>query len=204
MCYAGNSTIDLIYRASKVQEPIGPFYEDSSAPPTNYPAFLSGTAREISYFEDPIGTTMYYFAGSSLIHEVPDYTGKQVPDGILPSHLSLSQLSQPGMQEEDLGQALVDTQAYYVLYPKFKQIVSISDGNSQILGKAMEAMRDMYSMVLAEASDERSKCNQGNTTSNSSTDGQKKRFISSNLPLDVYAKSNKRIRPMGERGYKKK
>jgi hypothetical protein len=108
------------------------------------------------------------------------------------------------MQEEDLGQALLDTQAYNVLYPKFKQIVSISDGNSQILGKAMEAMRDMYSMVLVEASSERSKCDQGNTTSNSSTDGQKKQFISSNLPLDVYAKSNKRIRPMGERGYKKK
>jgi hypothetical protein len=68
----------------------------------------------------------------------------------------------------------VDTQAYYVLYPRFKQIVSISNGNSQILGMAMEAMHDMYSMVLAEASGKRSKCNQGNVTSNSSTDGQKK------------------------------
>jgi hypothetical protein len=32
--------------------------------------------------------------------------------------------------------------------------VSVSDGNSQILGKAMEAMREMYSMVLAEAAAE--------------------------------------------------
>jgi hypothetical protein len=99
----------------------------------------------MSYFEDPIGRTLSYFAGSLLIHDVPVYGGKAVPDSILPSHLSLSQMQEGGAYKEDnVGQALVDTQAYYILYPKFKQIVSISDGNSQILGMAMEAMREMY------------------------------------------------------------
>jgi hypothetical protein len=68
MCYAGNSAIDLVYHAAKFHKPIGPFYyKDSSAPPTKYPAFLSGNAKEISYFEKPIGRTLYYFAGSLLI-----------------------------------------------------------------------------------------------------------------------------------------
>jgi hypothetical protein len=39
---------------------------------------------------------------------------------------------------------------------------------------AMEAMHEMYGVVLVEASGERSKCDKGNVTSNSSTDGQKK------------------------------
>jgi hypothetical protein len=158
----------------------------------------------MGYFEEPLGIALYYFAGSSLIHEVPLYAGKQVPASILPLHLSLSQLSQP-TQEEDLGQALVDTQAYYVLYPKFKQIVSIAEGNARILGMAMESIRETYRMVLAEAVGERSKKEGGpsTTTTTSMDEGQKKRFTSSNLALDVYAKSNKRIRPLGERGYKK-
>jgi hypothetical protein len=59
-------------------------------------------------------------------------------------------------------------------------------------------------VVLVEASGERSKCDKGNVTSNSSTDGQKKWFTSSNLALDVYAKSNKRIWPLGEWDYKNK
>jgi hypothetical protein len=89
------------------------------------------------------------------------YIGKQVPASIIPLHLSLLQLSQP-TQEEDLGQALVDTQTYYVLYPKFKQIVSIADGNS-----AMESIRETYCMVLAKAAGERSK--KGGTSSSATS-----------------------------------
>jgi hypothetical protein len=154
----------------------------------------------MGYFEEPNGRTLYYFAGSWLIHEVPMYAGKQVPASILPSHLSLSQWRQL-TQEEDLGQALVDTQAYYILYPKFKQIVSIADGNSHILRMAMESIRETYRMVLAEGAGGRSKKG-GTSTSTSTTrteEGQKKWFTSSNLALDVYTKSNKRIRPPWDR-----
>jgi hypothetical protein len=213
MCYAGNSTIDLAFCAAKAEEPIGPIYEDLTAtPPTTYPAFLCGIKKELTYFTDPIRRTMYYFEGSSLIHTVPVYGGKQVPDCILPSHLSLLQRQEEGeYEQDDVGKSLVDTQAYYVLYPKFKQIVSVSDGNSQILGKAMEAMHEMYSIVLAEAAAEepgnRQKYAEAAVEDNNNTateDHGVKRFTSSNLPSDVYAKSNKRIRPLGERGYKHK
>jgi hypothetical protein len=211
MCYAGNSTIDLALCAAKAEEPIGPIYEDLTAPATTYPAFLCGNNKELSYFQDPMGRTMYYFEGSSRIHTVPVYCGKQVPDSILPSRLSLLQRQEEGEYELDnVGKSLVDTQAYYVLYPKFKQIVSISDGNSRILGKAMEAMREMYSMVLVEAAAEEpgnhQKYAEAAAEDNNTTrrdDHGVKRFTSSNLPLDVYAKSNKRLRPLGERGYSK-
>jgi hypothetical protein len=89
-------------------------------------------------------------------------------------------------QEDDVGKALVDTQAYYVLYPKFKQIVSLSDGNSQILGKAMEAMCEMYSMVLAEADAEETDNHHKDNNNNNNNythreDHGEKRFTSSNL-----------------------
>jgi hypothetical protein len=91
----------------------------------------------MSYFEEPMGRILYYFSCSLLVYEVPINAGKQVPDSILPFQLSLSQ-SQFSSQEEyhnnDMGPALVDIQAYYVLYPKFKQIVSMSDGNLRISG----------------------------------------------------------------------
>jgi hypothetical protein len=65
-------------------------------------------------------------------------------------------------------------------------------------------MLEMYGMVLAEASGKRSMCDKGNATSTSSTEGQKKQFMSSNLALGVYAKSIERIWPLGERDYKNK
>jgi hypothetical protein len=143
--------------------------------------------------------TLYYFSGSSFVHQVPVLDGKVAPgDLVLPSHLSLSLLTQTQVIDEGKlgGGSLVDTQAYFILYPKFKQIVNVSDGNARILGLAMQAMRDMHSMVLSEAAGERS---------NSTTDdGGRKQFTSSNLALDAHAKSNKRIRPLGERGYKNK
>jgi hypothetical protein len=199
-CYAGNTSIDLVYRAAKAQEPIGPFYEDLVAPISNkYPVFLTGKAKELSYFEEPMSRTLYYFSGSSFVHQVPVLDGKVAPgDLVLPSHLSLSLLTQTQVIDEGKlgGGSLVDTQAYFILYPKFKQIVNVSDGNARILGLAMQAMRDMQSMVLSEAAGKRS---------NSTTDnGGRKRFTSSNLALDAHAKSNKRIRPLGERGYKNK
>jgi hypothetical protein len=199
-CYAGNTSIDLVYRAAKAQEPIGPFYEDLVAPISNkYPVFLTGKAKELSYFEEPMSRTLYYFSGSSLVHQVPVLNGKVAPDLVLPSHLSLSLLTQTqDIDEGELGGslALVDTQAYFILYPKFKQIVNVSDGNARILGLAMQAMHDMHSMVLSEAAGKRS---------NSTTEyGGRKQFTSSNLALDAHAKSNKRIRPLGERGYKNK
>jgi hypothetical protein len=100
------------------------------------------------------------------------------------------------MQEEEcdnMGQALVDIQAYYVLYPKLKQIVNISDGNSQILGMAMEAMHEMYSMVLVEAVGKRS--NHKENSSSISTEGRKL-FTSSSLALDVYAKITRGSHPL--------
>jgi hypothetical protein len=121
MCYAGNSTIDLAFGAAKAEEPIGPIYKDLTAPPTMYPAFLCGNEKQLTYFKDPILRTMYYFEGSLLIHTVPVYGGKQVPDCILPSHLSLSQRQEEGeYEQDDVGKSLVATQAHYVLYPKFK------------------------------------------------------------------------------------
>ena len=81
-----------------------------------------------------------------------------MPDSILPSSLSLSQLSQQ-MQEEECDKCGPSTSGRpgICLVPQAQEKkVSISDGNPQILRMAMEAMHEMYRMVLAEAAGERS------------------------------------------------
>jgi hypothetical protein len=88
---------------------------------------------------------------------------------------------------------------------------------------AMKAMQDTYGMVLREAALEN---HIGGNCGKQPADNKKEEnkvsspaayissptihssnsrvFTSSNLDLDMYKKSNKRIRPMGERGNKRK
>jgi hypothetical protein len=88
---------------------------------------------------------------------------------------------------------------------------------------AMKAMQDTYGMVLRQAAlenpiggncgkqpednkKEETKVSSPATNISSPTIGSSnsRRFTSSNLELDMYKKSNKRIRPMAEWGNKRK
>jgi hypothetical protein len=62
----------------------------------------------------------------------------------------LSQLTQEHDNKSDIPKFIESTQDYNLLYPKFKQICLVSDGNSRILCMAMQAMRDAHVMVLKD------------------------------------------------------
>lgn len=217
--FTGNNEYDTAFRIAKKQETIGPFYKEPAEEcPTCYPIFSPGSVGNIRFYEEPMECTMYAVRGSTVLYQTLLRKEKAVPDRELPSEIQLSQLTQELLdddQEEANDQPssyVEDTQAYHVLLPKFKQIVSVSDGNSRILGKAMKALRDTYSMVLSEAATENSGKNSSTTNISPSTaatgvatsTSNVRRFTSSSLELDMYKKSNKRIRPMGEWGNKKK
>jgi hypothetical protein len=200
--FTGNKEYDAAFKNGKKQETIGPFYEPADQDPTCYPVFSAGSLEDIRFYEEPLECTLYAIPGSSILYQTTR-NEKAVPLSELPSEMQLSQLTQELLTEQeesnDRPTFIQDTQAYHVLYPKFKQIVSVCEGNSRILGMAMQAMRDAYGMVLAEVASEKVS---SISTNNCSAHSDIGRFASSNLELDMYKKSNKRIRPIGERAKK--
>jgi hypothetical protein len=131
------------------------------------------------YYKEPLKCTVYMIKDSLIIQQQSTVrNGKAVPARYLPILSQLLQLT----QEEDGNKSEVptfieSTQAYNLIYPKFKQICLVSDRNSRILSMAMGAMRDAHIMVLME---------QTGDSGSTSTSNQ---FTSSNLELDMHVES---------------
>jgi hypothetical protein len=196
--YTGSKEYDVAFKVAKKRETIGPYY-DADDSPTCYPVFWGGSPPgpspvDMRYYEEPMNCTLYTVEGSTIIQQstrVRD--GKALPANQLPIHSQLSQLTQEQYDDHDddsdsdVPTIIESTQAYNLMYPKFKQICLVADGNSRILGMAMQAMRNAYVLVVQEQI-------KGKTPSQDING-----FMSSNLALDTSARSNKRIKPMGER-----
>lgn len=182
-----------------MQEPIGPFYcHEEPSTTLTYPTFVRGEIRDMRYYKNPLEQTLYYIQGCDEIQQ-STVVGRIVPEQELPSDLHLSQLSQEFSDGEDGGTQgfLESTQAYTLLYPTFKQIICLATGDRKLAAVSYDALKSLHKTLLEKLvpnSDPISK--ERNTQPNG--------FQSSNLELDSNAKSNKRIRPRGEFGNRKK
>jgi hypothetical protein len=115
----------------------------------------------------------------------------------LVTETTMSQLSQLCQDEalpvegEVATYRLDETQAFSVLLPTFKKIVSVTDRNSLMLDRAFIALSAVYASLLAEVGE---MCGESGKKAGDSTSI---RFQSSNLPINL-SRSNKLIRPIGE------
>jgi hypothetical protein len=192
--YTGSKEYDIAFKVAKKRETIGPYYDPGDSP-TCYPVFWGGNPPgpspvDMRYYEEPLNCTLYMIEGSPIQQSTRSRDGKALPAYQLPTHSQLSQLTEEQNDDDydsDIPTFIENTQAYHLMYPKFKQICLVADGNSRIISLAMQAMRNAYVLVVQQQTE-------GKTPSDDI-----KRFTSSNLSLDSQAKSNKRIKPMGER-----
>jgi hypothetical protein len=143
--FTGNKEYDTAFQIAKKQGMSGPFYEPSPGEcPTCYAIFSPGSMEDTHFYEEPMECTLDAIEGSSILYQL--FRNKKVlPLSKLPSEIQLTQLTQELLdadhEEADDGQSFIeDTQAYHLIYPKFRQILSVSDGNSQMLGMAIKAM----------------------------------------------------------------
>ena len=159
----------------------------------------------MAYFMEPMSSPMYWIDGAPTVKHTTMHRGAVVPTNPLVTEITMSQLSQQSqdealVEEEASYYRLDETQAYSTLLPTFKKIVSVTDRNSKMLDKAFKALRYVYTNLLAEVGGmcgERLEESSGDEKSPQASPG-KKRFQSSNIALDN-SRSNKRIRPIGER-----
>jgi hypothetical protein len=183
-----------------MQEAIGPFHSDRSEPDqsepattttTTYPTFVRGKIQDMRYYKDPLERTLFYVQGCDTIQQ-STVVGRIVPEGELPSDLHLSQLSQEEFSQEDHVQGFLEnTQAYTLLYPTFKQIICLAQGDRKLAALSYDTLKGLHKPLLKKlAPANSSEANKENAPPNG--------FRSSNLEVDMYAKSNKRIRPRGE------
>jgi hypothetical protein len=192
--HRGDAELDEQFEEAKRMEVIGPVYVEDEALPQEYPAFLSGKRKDIEYFTDPIksATPDFYSNAKGLLDvaalqrcqpaDVSVHTGL---DGEV--QLSQSLLSQDFVDGEDITNTDVQ-KAFSLLNPVFKSIVALTK-DSSTLTLAYEGLRSLRMECLKAQDDKNEK---------SASTGTNVRFRSSNLELDKYAKSNKRIKPMGE------
>jgi hypothetical protein len=182
-----------------MQEPIGPFYCQEPSNPLTYPTFVCGEIQDMRYYKNPLERTLCYIQGCDEIQQ-STVVGRIVPEEELPSDLHLSQLSQEFAQEKDPTQGFLEsTHAYMLLYPTFKQIKCLVTGDRKLAAVTYgDALKSLHKTLLLQ------KLAPSNKAINKERNTQPNGFWSSNLELDSYAKSNKRIRPRGEFGNHKK
>jgi hypothetical protein len=148
------------------------------------------------YFTGPMEQTLYYVQGCDEIKQ-STVVGRIVLEEELPLELHLSQLSHD-LSEEDPGGGvegfLESTHAYTLLYPTFKQIICLTTGDRKLASWSYESLKILHKKLLMKLA----------PAPNSDRTTEENKFRSSNLELDFNAKSNKRIRPRGESGNKKK
>jgi hypothetical protein len=133
----------------------------------------------MAYFTEPMISLMYWMEGVATILHTTMHSGVVEPTNPLVTEITLSQLSQlsqedEAREEEDEAATLAnyrldETQAFSTLMPTFKKIVSVTDRNSRMLGKAYSGLRVLYTNLLAEVAE---MCNERT--------GTNKRFQSSN------------------------
>jgi hypothetical protein len=165
----------------------------------------------MKYFTDPLtaDTPDFYSKAKGLldvtslsrykVSEVSVHTGLDSE-----FQLSQSQLSQD-VPETVRTITNVDVQkAFSILNPLFKSIVAVAN-DSRSLTLACEGLRRTRMECLTaqdeineKGSNEKGSNEKGSNEKGSTTSGANVRFRSSNLELDKYAKSNKRIKAMGE------
>jgi hypothetical protein len=198
-CRRGDAKLDEHFDKAERMEVIGPVYVEDEALPQEYPVFVTGERKDIKYFLGPIQAELpdFYSDAKGLL-DVAALKHYQAADVYvhtgLEGEVQLSQtlLSQDIMGSEDNSPAITNTdvqKAFSLLNPIFKSIVAVTK-DSTTLTLAYEGLRKIRRDCLKAQDD----MNEDSATST----GTNVRFRSSNLDLDKYAKSNKRIKPMGE------
>jgi hypothetical protein len=178
-------------------EVIGPVYIEDKALPLEYPIFVTGEGKDILC---PIKVELpgFYSKAKGLLdvaalkhYQAADISVHTGFEGEV--QLSQTLLSQDIMGSEDNSPTITNTdvqKVFSLLNPIFKSIVAVAK-DSRMLTLTYKGLQRTHMDCLKA---------QDNMNENSATSmgGTNVRFRSSNLDLDKYAKSNKRIKPMGE------
>jgi hypothetical protein len=145
----GKAELDQLFDEAKTQEPIGPYYCDTTGePPITYPMFIRGKTQDMRYFTGPLERTLYYIQACDKIQQ-STVVGRIVPKEELESHLHLSQLSQDFSGEEPPIEGFLEsTQAYTLLYPTFKQIICLATADRELASLSHDALKSLHKTLL--------------------------------------------------------